>query len=128
MSDFSTLFSQDKLDALFPLERSDQFFDALYGDAGEGAYDIRLGFKAAREKQLLFNLELHQRRGKCLACNLTYGLPEVFARHPIVNIKGLVAQIDKLLDGKAQCQGWAIGDTREINRELHIVPLTIDIV
>lgn len=127
MTDFSQLFSQQKLDTLFPAERSDQFFDALYGDAAEGAYNIRLGFKAAQNQQLRFDLELHQRPGKCLACNLTYGLPEVFSRHPIVDIKGLVAQIDTLLNGQAQCKAWRVGATQEITRKLHVVPLTIDL-
>ena len=127
MPDFNDLFNQQNLDALFPEERSDQFFDALYGDAAEGAYDIRLGFKGAGEKALQFDIELHQRPGKCLACNLTYGLPEVFSRHPIVDIKGLVARIDDLLVDKAQCDAWQLGATREISRELHVVPLTINL-
>jgi hypothetical protein len=128
MTEFNALFSRQKLDALFPEERSDQFFDALFGDAGEGAYNIRLCFKAARPQQLMFDLELHQRPGKCLACNLTYGLPEVFARHPIVDIKGLVACIDEMLTDQARCAGWNLGATREITRKLHVVPLTIDLM
>ena len=68
---FKSIFTQDKLDAIFPPERTDQFFDALFGDATEGAYDIRLAFDQALENQLQFNLELHQRPGRCLACNLT---------------------------------------------------------
>ena len=127
MTDYATLFNQDALDALFPEDRSDQFFDALYGDASEGAYNIRLSFNAANDNQLQFNLELHQRPGKCLACNLTYGLPQVFTRHPVVDIKGLVAQIDNLLDGQAQCKAWKLGATREISRELHVVPLIVEI-
>lgn len=127
MSDFKDLFSQENLDSLFPEERSNQFFDALYGDADEGAYDIRLGFKGAADNTLKFDIELHQRPGKCLACNLTYGLPEVFSRHPIVDIKGLVARIDDLLVDHAQCDAWQLGATREISRQLHVVPLTINL-
>lgn len=127
MLDFKDLFNQKNLDALFPKDRSDQFFDALYGDADEGAYDIRLGFKGAEDKALKFDIELHQRPGKCLACNLTYGLPEVFSRHPIVDIKGLVARIDDLLVDQAQIKGWRLGNTREISRELHVVPLILQI-
>ena len=40
--DFDSILTQEFLDELLPPERSDQFFDALYGDASEGAYDIRL--------------------------------------------------------------------------------------
>jgi len=112
---------------MFPLERSDQFFDALLGDPKEGAYDIHLVFDSVRNAQLLFNLELHQRPGKCLACNLTYGLPNVFARHPIINIKGLVTQIDALLNGLAVCVDWKLGRSREVTRQLHVVPLMIEI-
>jgi hypothetical protein len=124
---FNSLFSQEKMDAIFPPERSNQFFDALLGDPDEGAYDIRLAFKKAQNNQLHFNLELHQRPGKCLACNLTYGLPKVFERHPIININGLVEQINALMNGHGRCAGWELGKSQEITRRLHAVPLIIDI-
>ena len=121
------LFNEDTLDALFPADRADQFFDALLGDADEGAYDIRLRFKEYKSNQLFFDMELHQRPGKCLVCNLTYGLPNVFARHPIINVKGVVDEINKLMDGHGRCTGWTLGNTNEISRQLHVVPLVIDI-
>jgi hypothetical protein len=124
---FNSLFSQETMDAIFPPERSNQFFDALLGDPDEGAYDIRLAFKKAQNNQLHFNLELHQRPGKCLACNLTYGLPKVFERHPIININGLVEQIDALMNGHGRCAGWELGKSKEISRQMHVVPLVIDI-
>ena len=124
---FNSLFSQETMDAIFPPERSNQFFDALLGDPDEGAYDIRLAFKKAQNNQLHFNLELHQRPGRCLACNLTYGLPKVFERHPIININGLVEQINALMNGHGRCAGWALGKSQEITRQLHAVPLIIDI-
>ncbi len=119
------LLTQTDLDRLFPKERSDSFFDALYGDASEGAYDIQLAFKEKRKDALQFEFHLVRRRGKCLACNLTYGLPKVFSRHPVINLKGLVRQIDRLLDGKARCAEWKLGHTLEISRDLHLIPLTI---
>ena len=64
---FNHIFSQDKLDALFPPERTIQFFEALFGDNDEGAYDIRLAFKFVSENQLHFDFELHQRPGRCLS-------------------------------------------------------------
>jgi len=124
---FKVVFSQEKLDALFPAERSDQFFDALLGDAGEGAYDIRLTFNSKRDEKLHFDFELHQRPGKCLACNLTYGLPQVFARHPIINVKGVVDQLDVLMNGEGRCGRWTLGKSEEITRKLHVVPLIIDL-
>ncbi len=120
-----TIYSQDRLDALFPPERANQFFDALFGDAGEGAYDIRLAFNAVKGNQLVFHFELHQRPGKCLACNLTYGLPQVFERHPIINTKEVVEQLCGLLNSDGNCGGWKLGNSIEISRALHVVPLII---
>jgi len=123
----SELFSQETLDHIFPDDRADRFFDALLGDAAEGAYDIRLVYKEAQERRLLFELELHQRPGKCLACNLTYGLPTVFARHPVIDVQGIVDEIDNRLNGHGRVGGWQLGKTREISRQLHAVPLQIDL-
>jgi hypothetical protein len=125
--DLATLFTREKLDELLPLELSDRFFDALFGDAAEGAYDIRLAYNGYRDKLLMFELELHQRPGKCLACSVTYGLPSVFSRHPIIDLPGLVARIGALLDGHGRCGEWKLGPTKEISRKLHTVPLTIQL-
>jgi hypothetical protein len=126
--DCDHIFSRKILDSLFPPQRTDQFFDALLGDAAEGAYDIRLACDGLRGNELVFNLELHQRPGKCLACNLTYGLPTVFSRHPVVDLKSMVMQIDTLLDGQARCGTWKLGATQELSRRLHIVPLHITLL
>jgi hypothetical protein len=122
---FDDLFTPDVLKQLFPEDRSDQFFDALYGDAGEGAYDISLEFTGARENRLEFMLRLTQRPGKCITCSLTYGLPEVFTRHPIINIKGLIQNIDALLDGRGTCTDWQLGATQEMSDVVHVIPLSI---
>jgi len=119
------IFSQDTLKKLFPADRADRFFDALFGDATEGAFDIYLQFKAYNENKLEFEFHLKERPGKCLACHLTYGLPQVFLRHPVINIKGLVQEIDRLLDGKAKCGEWQLGLTHKISRKLHVLPLTV---
>lgn len=125
MENFSDIFSAETLRALFPAERADDFFEALLGDASEGAYDIRLAFKNQAANTLNFELELHERPGCCLACNLTYGLPEVFGRHPVIDIKGLVARIDSLLAGRATCTGWKLGVTRTVSKSLHTIPLAV---
>lgn len=122
---FETLFAPDVLKQLFPEDRSDQFFDALYGDAEEGSYDISLEFIGAKENRLEFMLRLTQRPGKCITCSLTYGLPKVFTRHPIINIKGLVQNIEARLDGRGRCVDWKLGSTREISNEIHVIPLII---
>jgi hypothetical protein len=124
---YKALFTEAKLAQLFPNDRADRFFDALLGDPEEGAYDIRLAYEGFRQSRLLFNLELHQRPNKCLACNLTYGLPTVFARHPIIDIQGLVDRIVLLMNGRGRGSGWKLEATREINRRLHVVPLIIDV-
>ncbi|GAB6095960.1 hypothetical protein JCM14469_22130 [Desulfatiferula olefinivorans] len=116
------IFTEDTLARLFPADRSDAFFDALYGDKDEGAYDISLAYVASDDDILEFELKLAQRPGKCLACNLTYGLPEVFGRHPLINIKGLAKEIESLVDG-LKISGWKLGHTRERSRKLHTVPL-----
>ena len=90
MDTYTEIFTDDVLRELFPAQRADDFFEALFGDASEGAYDISLVFTGCNEQSntLHFNLDLHERPGCCLACNLTYGLPEVFSRHPVINISG----------------------------------------
>jgi hypothetical protein len=122
---FEKLFAPDVLKRLFPEDRSDQFFDALYGDAEEGAYDISLEFIRAQGNRLEFLLRLTQRPGKCITCSLTYGLPEVFTRHPIINIKGLVQDIEARLDGRGRCVDWRLGSTQEMSNEIHGIPLII---
>lgn len=124
---FNDIFSTGVLKKLFPEDRSDQFFDALYGDSTDGAYDIHLDFKRHEHNRLLFELHLKQRPGKCLTCSLTYGLPAVFSRHPIIDIQGLVREIEQLMDGQARCKDWRLGSTREVSQTLHVIPLTISL-
>ena len=123
------IFTPSALATLFPPERTNDFFEALFGDAEEGAYDITLSFDNydASQRNLSFFLNLHERPGRCLACNLTHGLPEVFKRHPIINVKGLVEEIVKQLGGGMQCEGWQLGRTIQKDRSLHCIPLQINL-
>jgi hypothetical protein len=125
---FSNIFTPEVLAALVPVEKADDFFEALFGDASEGAYDIELAYKAFDRGSLQFELRMIQRPGKCLGCHLTYGLPEVFSRHPVIDIKGLVGEIGKLIDGHGRVGEWRLGATRELSRELHVIPLSISLV
>ncbi len=127
MSEIQSIFTQETLQTLFPPDRANAFFDALFGDAEEGAYDIRLVYQGQAGSTLTLALELHERPGKCLACNLTYGLPEVFSRHPIINLNGLTAEIDTLLGDKATCTGWKLGTTQTVSKKLHVIPLMISL-
>ncbi|HDO31062.1 MAG TPA: pancreas/duodenum homeobox protein 1 [Desulfobacteraceae bacterium] len=121
------IFSEDTLETLFPAQRTNDFFEALFGDADEGAYDIKLSFQEYDEgaSMLRFYLDLYERPGCCLVCSLTHGLPEVFSRHPVIDIKGLVADIEQQLDGRVRCVDWKLGTTQQRGKSLHSIPLNI---
>jgi hypothetical protein len=123
--DTQALFSDEVMAQLFPEQRTDEFFEALFGDADEGAYDIRLRFKADRGDLLEFELALSARPGRCLACNLTWGLPNVFSRHPVIDIDGLVNRICALLNGANRPASWELGQTRQVTKTLHVIPLRV---
>lgn len=124
---YKEIFTPAILQDLFPTDRSDSFFEALYGDTEEGAYNIEFAYQgyAPKAHSLHFAFNLQERPGKCLACHLTHGLPEVFARHPVIGIAGLVTKIDGLLAGRAECGEWQLGTTQNLSRKLYCVPLTI---
>ncbi len=122
---FTSIFTSDKLTAMFPPDRADAFFDALLGDSSEGAYDIALHYAGRRDDELHFEFQLKERPGKCLSCSLTYGLPHVFSRHPVIDIPSVVKGIDQMLDGQGQCGQWRVESTREAGRQLHVIPLII---
>jgi hypothetical protein len=126
-TNINEIFTKEVLEDLLPPQRSDEFFEALYGDADEGAYDIRLSFKNydTEENRLFFELQLHERPEKCLACNLTYGLPQVFSRHPLINIQGLVEKIVTLIDQDIKSSGWELGRTKTSDNNMHTIPLRI---
>ncbi|WP_339138144.1 MAG: pancreas/duodenum homeobox protein 1 [Candidatus Electrothrix sp. GW3-4] len=129
MNSMNDVFTDEVLQELFPAERANDFFEALFGDANEGAYDISLSFQGHDEQSnsLHFNLDLHERPGCCLACNLTSGLPEVFSRHKVINIQGLVSDVEKRLGGEAKCGTWKLGRTQQPAKSLHFIPLQIDL-
>ena len=122
------LFPQRVLNEIFPADRTARFFEALLGDDAEGAYDIVLAYAGESTDRLDLEFQLNQRPGRCLACNLTYGLPEVFARHPVIDIADVVRQIDARLNNGNRCGRWQIGRTREISRERHVLPLEIELL
>ncbi len=125
MAQYGDIFTEDRLASIFPAERTDDFFEALFGDAEEGSYDIELGFAGSDGNALNFELKLNQRPGKCLACNLTYGLPQVFSRHPIINVQGIADAVAEAAGESAAT--WELGVTREVSRELHVIPLKIEL-
>lgn len=125
MTDLTQTFTPAYLDEIFPPEKSNAFFEAMYGDASEGAYDIRLRFESGTSAELHFLLHLEQRPGKCLACNLTYGLPQVFSRHPLLAMGRLAEELAAKIGRTAS--SWSFSPTREISRTLHAVPFVISL-
>ena len=124
-TDLARLFDQQQMEKIFPDSISNQFFEALFGDPEEGAYDIHLVFEEQEDNVLKFNFQLVRRQNQCLRCSLTYGLPEVFTRHPIINLKGLAEEIDRILDSSAEVDHWELGRTSEVNEDLHTIPFTL---
>ena len=124
---YQDIFTSAVLRELFPADRSSEFFEALYGDNEEGAYNIELAYQgyAPKSNSLHFIFYLRERPGKCLACHLTHGLPEVFNRHPVIGVTGLVTKINGLLAGTAECGEWRLEETQNISRQLYGVPLII---
>lgn len=114
------------LASVFPAERTEAFFDALFGGAEEGAYDIVLVCRSEAAGAVELAFELHQRPGKCLACNLTYGLPQVFQRHPVLDVAGVVRAVAEKLGWPADSVRWRLGHTEEISRSLHVIPLYLE--
>ena len=123
-AEFNQIFTQDFLDQLLPLNLSNQFFEALYGDASDGAYDIRLQFVSASDKQIVLEFNLTQRPDKCMVCSLTYGLPNVFSRHPLININNMIKKIE---EKGVKVEKWYLGDTKEVNTSLHTIPFYLDL-
>ena len=125
MPSYEEIFTRECLNEVFPPERTDQFFEALFGDAEDGAYDIRLALMSASERKLDFLFELHQRGDACLACNLTHGLPAVFLRHPVIDIKGVTAELARRALWPDGTWEWSLGSTDEVSRALHVIPLSL---
>jgi hypothetical protein len=124
--DFTQKFSQKTLDQIFPPEKTDAFFEAMLGDASEGAYDIRLIYQGMQMNTLQFAFELTQRPNKCLACSVTYGLPQVFKRHRIIDTENIVKQIEGII-GNDRMLSWELQPTLPIDQHVHLVPLHITI-
>lgn len=127
ISNASSLLTDEALATIFPASKTDDFFDALYGDAEDGAYDIRLTFISATDKGLELAFALDQRPNQCLRCNLTYGLPQVFARHPIIGVAKVVEGVAKMLGLDPATCSWELGRTQEHSEKIHTIPLYITV-
>lgn len=123
MHNAEQIFTLDYLDKIFPLQKTDDFFAALFGDAEEGAYNIRLRFEQASPEELCFAFHLEERPGMCLSCNLTYGLPQVFTRHPLLAVDQLATTLAQKVGW--QSPSWSLSPTQERSSSLHCIPLII---
>ncbi|MDL2285122.1 pancreas/duodenum homeobox protein 1 [Desulfovibrio sp. OttesenSCG-928-F07] len=119
----SDIFTAEWTKQVFPPERTNEFFEALFGDPEEGAYNIELAFMNQDGKMLEFVFNLHQRGSRCLACNLTHGLPKVFERHPIINTAGIAQKAAEAVGGTLA--RWQLGFTEEHSKALHSLPLYV---
>jgi hypothetical protein len=117
--------TQEQFDTLFPSERTNEFFEALFGDADEGAYNIRIEPNTESETRVDCMFALHQRPGKCLVCQLTHGLPHVFERHPLINAAGLAKEIAILKGWDPESVKWTIGETIQHSRALLTIPFAV---
>ncbi len=112
--------------SLLPAERVEEFFEAFYFGE-EPAYFLKLGLREWNPEagKIVLELRLKARPGKCLACNLTSGLPDVFKRHPILNLAGVAeAVVNRLGDG-FRLESWELGWTERLNQDLHVIPMVI---
>jgi hypothetical protein len=121
------IFTAEACAELLPADTADRLFDALFGDASEGSYHLEIQYRTNNNETLLFDILLHERPGHCLACNLTYGLPEVFSRHPVININGIVEKINDKLGDRGQTGVWKLGATTQQSQTLHAIPLVIEL-
>jgi hypothetical protein len=113
MDQFAALFSAATCADLMPADTADRFFEALFGDAEEGSFDLELKYRRSDGAALYFDILLHERPGHCLACNLTYGLPEVFSRHPLVNINSIVEKVNDIIGDLGETGAWRLGATTQ---------------
>ncbi len=60
-----------------------------------------------------------------MACNLTYGLPQVFERHPVINLRGVVHAIEGRLKSIWKVVGWETGSTQVVDPRVNIIPVFI---
>ncbi len=119
------ILTPEVLQEIFPPQKANDFFEALYGDPEEGTFDIDLALAGNSGERLDLEFRLKQRPGKCMACNLTYGLPQVFSKHPVIDLPGLMQAINSLLPEDTKATDWKLGSTKEVSSELHVIPLSL---
>ena len=127
--DVSERLDEPFLGSIFPPGRDDEFFEALYGGAEEGAFDIRLTLEGVNEerREVVLAFTLTERPGKCMACSLTYGLPPVFERHPIIGLSGIVDAVKERLAPDWRVEEYRLGPTSPKAPKVNIIPLVLTV-
>ncbi len=123
--DLENVFTPEFLNELFPPEKADDFFEALYGGAEAGAFDISMEFREFNraENELVLDFILTERPGMCMACSLTHGLPRVFQRHPVIDLKGLTEKIAREIAPHWKIESCALGSTTPRTSKVNAIPL-----
>jgi len=121
------LIQEDKLNELFPKGKDNEFFEAFYGGLEDGAFDINFSFESYNpdNSELVFGFNLKERPGKCMACNLTYGLPAVFEKSPIINLKAIINGINEMINPHYEVNEFILGKTIPKAPKLNVIPLII---
>ena len=61
-SDEGVIFPGEVMARIFPPDRSNRFFEALFGDPAEGAFDIRLEYVGSEQNRLTFAFKLKEQQ------------------------------------------------------------------
>lgn len=112
------------LDEIFPRKRADEFFDAIYGGAEDGAYDIILRSLSESPDEANLEFRLIRRPNQCLKCSLTYGLPDVFKRHPVIDLRGVAEAVAKKMNWQGDI-AWEVMPVVEKSEDEHVIPFNV---
>ncbi|MDO5483624.1 MAG: hypothetical protein Q4F27_01825, partial [Desulfovibrionaceae bacterium] len=86
----------------------------IHGEAvGVGDFEMR-GFGAL----------IHDLAG--LIAKVERLLPQVFQRHPVLNVAGVARAIAQKLGWPEESINWRLGTTEEISRKLHAIPFLLE--
>ncbi len=122
MQGIEKLLGPETLNELLPRQNVESFFESFYFGE-EPAYDLSLGFGGISGDLLRLELLLKARPGQCLACNLTWGLPEVMAKHPMLDLAGMIKRLEEKL--AVNVASWELGPTEERGADLHVIPILV---
>ena len=89
-----TVLTKENLEKIFPRQRANDFFEALFGDADEGAYDIELAYREHNGSTLVMDLLLR----RLLDLGIRLARPGEFSERAFLNGKLDLAQAEAVAD------------------------------